>query len=69
MAPAKERGGNGGQLKEGPLRDAIIKCFGSYDSFVTEFNTNTAAVQGSGWGWLVSTLCYRGDIDNVNVAA
>ncbi|KAF8341727.1 manganese superoxide dismutase [Amanita rubescens] len=52
MAPAKERGGNGGQLKEGPLKDAIVKCFGSYDSFVTEFNTNTAAVQGSGWGWL-----------------
>jgi len=65
MAPSKDRGGNGGQLKAGPLKDAIVKCFGSYESFVTEFNTNTAAVQGSGWGWLVSALA--GDIDNVNV--
>jgi Fe-Mn family superoxide dismutase len=56
LAPAQEKGGNGGQLKDGPLKDAIIKTFVSYDKFVAEFNANTAAVQGSGWGWLVSAL-------------
>lgn len=42
-------------MKDGPLKDAIIRDFGSYEIFVNEFNTTTAAVQGSGWGWLVST--------------
>ena len=26
--------------------------FGSMDAFITHFNGQTAAVQGSGWGWL-----------------
>ena len=53
--PSSEKKGHGGDLKDGPLKEAIIRDFGSYDNFVTEFNTTTAAVQGSGWGWLVST--------------
>lgn len=26
--------------------------FGSVEAFIEHFNANTAAVQGSGWGWL-----------------
>ena len=35
-----------------PLDKAIFQSFGSVDAFITYFNANTAAVQGSGWGWL-----------------
>ena len=31
----------------------MIETFGGYDQFITDFNAQTAAVQGSGWGWLV----------------
>lgn len=30
----------------------VEKDFGSLDALKTEMNTKTAAVQGSGWGWL-----------------
>ena len=30
----------------------INKKFGSFEDFQTKFNAQTAAVQGSGWGWL-----------------
>lgn len=30
----------------------MIKDFGSFETLVEKFNTQTAAVQGSGWGWL-----------------
>jgi Fe-Mn family superoxide dismutase len=45
----------GGQQKEAgePLLKAIDTQFGSFDSFVSTFNQQTAAIQGSGWGWLV----------------
>eukprot|EP00750_Incisomonas_marina_P005629 INCI14055.3.p1 GENE.INCI14055.3~~INCI14055.3.p1 ORF type:complete len:226 (+),score=49.21 INCI14055.3:345-1022(+) len=36
----------------GELADAINAAFGSFDKFKTTFNAKTAAVQGSGWGWL-----------------
>lgn len=36
----------------GPLLDQIKKDFGSLENLKTELNTKTAAVQGSGWGWL-----------------
>ncbi|KAG6885748.1 hypothetical protein C0993_010258 [Termitomyces sp. T159_Od127] len=53
MAPAaSEKKGNGGVLKDGPLKTAIESAFGSLDNFKKEFNTTTAAIQGSGWGWL-----------------
>lgn len=35
------------------LDEAIKKAFGSVDDFISHFSSNTAAVQGSGWGWLV----------------
>ena len=38
--------------------EAIKRDFGSFESFKERFNTATVAVQGSGWGWLVS--CYIG---------
>jgi len=38
----------------GALMEAIKKDFGSFESFKERFNTATIAVQGSGWGWLVS---------------
>jgi superoxide dismutase, Fe-Mn family len=42
----------GGELHKGPLSEAIIGQFGSLDKFIDRFNAQTAAVQGSGWGWL-----------------
>ncbi|KAG6876500.1 hypothetical protein C0992_012767 [Termitomyces sp. T32_za158] len=50
--PASEKKGNGGVLKDGPLKTAIESAFGTFDNFKKEFNTTTAAIQGSGWGWL-----------------
>jgi Fe-Mn family superoxide dismutase len=51
--PATEGKGNGGALKDGPLKAAILQNWGSVDVFKKEFNTATAGIQGSGWGWLV----------------
>ena len=57
LAGASSEGkGNGGVLRDGPLKDAIVKTWGSVDKFTAEFNATTASIQGSGWGWLVSTL-------------
>jgi Fe-Mn family superoxide dismutase len=50
--PSNERKGHGGELKDGSLKVAIVDRWGSYDNFVKEFNTTTAGIQGSGWGWL-----------------
>lgn len=36
----------------GPLGDAIIASFGSFDKMKDELSAKTIAVQGSGWGWL-----------------
>jgi len=53
LAPAaSEHKGNGGTLKDGPLKDAIVASFGSLENLKKEFNTATAGIQGSGWGWL-----------------
>ena len=40
----------------GALAAAIDKVFGSFDNFKALFKTQTAAVQGSGWGWLVTII-------------
>lgn len=50
--------------ENGPLFDAIIEGWGTLDNFISVFNSRTAAIQGSGWGWLVfnkrkDTLSYR----------
>ncbi|KAF8075268.1 manganese superoxide dismutase [Lyophyllum atratum] len=53
LAPAaSEKKGNGGVLKDGPLKEAINSAFGSFDNMKKEFNSATAGIQGSGWGWL-----------------
>lgn len=38
----------------GTLKDLIVKRFGSLSDLQHEMSTKAAAVQGSGWGWLVS---------------
>lgn len=45
---------DGGKLADGPLKQALERDFGSVEEFKTKFNAATAAIQGSGWGWLVS---------------
>ena len=48
---APEGNGGGGE-PSGDLAVAINKEFGSFQNFVDLFSAQTAAVQGSGWGWL-----------------
>ena len=38
----------------GDVLEAIKRDFGSFENFKERFNTASVAVQGSGWGWLVS---------------
>lgn len=45
---------NGGGEPSGDLATAIARAFGSFASFKEHFASNTATIQGSGWGW----LCY-----------
>ena len=49
LAPPSK--GGGGE-PTGALADAITAQFGSFEAFKTQFSATTAAVQGSGWGWL-----------------
>jgi len=49
LAPESE---GGGKLQDGALKSAIVKDFGSLDALKKELNAKTAAIQGSGWGWL-----------------
>jgi Fe-Mn family superoxide dismutase len=42
----------GGELGSGPLLAAIEAQFGSLAQFIEKFNSQTVAIQGSGWGWL-----------------
>jgi len=44
---------NGGGEPRGRLADEIKIYFGSFREFKEKFSTGTAAIQGSGWGWLV----------------
>ncbi|KAG9042581.1 hypothetical protein FS837_010673 [Tulasnella sp. UAMH 9824] len=52
LSPIASKGGKGGVLNDGPLKQAIVKDFGSVDNLKNELNAQTAAIQGSGWGWL-----------------
>jgi len=49
LAPANK---GGGEPPSGSLAQAINEQFGSLEKFIEKFNTQTAAIQGSGWGWL-----------------
>ena len=44
---------NGKRKPEGKLSDAIIKTFGSFDSFKEQFTKAAVTLFGSGWAWLV----------------
>lgn len=50
LAPVSE---GGGAPPKGSLAQAIDGQFGSLQRFIDEFNATSAAIQGSGWGWLV----------------
>ena len=52
LAPVKN---GGGQVpgKESQLRQHVEKTWGSVEKFQEIFTSNTIAIQGSGWGWLV----------------
>mmetsp|Transcript_21388 Transcript_21388/g.37861 ORF Transcript_21388/g.37861 Transcript_21388/m.37861 type:complete len:224 (+) Transcript_21388:273-944(+) len=43
---------NAGGEPEGDLANAITSKWGSFDAFKKDMSATTAAVQGSGWGWL-----------------
>ncbi|KAF9228205.1 manganese superoxide dismutase [Gyrodon lividus] len=49
LSPVSE---GGGKLADGPLKEALERDFGSVEEFKKKFNATTAAIQGSGWGWL-----------------
>lgn len=49
MAPPTAGGGG---APEGELAAAINESFGSFEKFQATFAAQSAAVQGSGWGWL-----------------
>ncbi|KAI0786261.1 Manganese/iron superoxide dismutase [Abortiporus biennis] len=49
LAPSSQ---GGGQLTDGPLKKALVDSFGSVEAFKEKMNAKTAAIQGSGWGWL-----------------
>ena len=51
LCPIAEGGGNLPQ-QGSPLDQALCQAFGSTEKFIAHFSANTAAVQGSGWGWL-----------------
>lgn len=44
---------SGGGSPDGRLAEEISSTFGSFEEFKKFFATNTASIQGSGWGWLV----------------
>jgi len=51
LAPAKS---GGGVLPDqgSDLGKLVTSQWGSFDKFIEQFNSSTAGVQGSGWGWL-----------------
>jgi len=49
LAPSS---GEGGKLPSGSFKSALERDFGSVDDFKKKVNAQTAAIQGSGWGWL-----------------
>lgn len=51
LSPVKKHGGVLPD-KNSKLGQALTKSFGSFDEFKKKFNDKTAAIQGSGWGWL-----------------
>jgi len=50
LSPVKEGGGR--LVEGGALEKALVKDFGSVEECKKQMNAKTAAIQGSGWGWL-----------------
>jgi Fe-Mn family superoxide dismutase len=50
LAPTSK---GGGHLLSGKLKSTLEKDFGSVEDFKKAFNAKAAALQGSGWCWLV----------------
>ncbi|EEB08168.2 manganese superoxide dismutase [Schizosaccharomyces japonicus yFS275] len=50
---APKSAGGGAFNAQAPLGQAIVKKWGSFEAFKKNFNTQLAAIQGSGWGWLI----------------
>ena len=44
---------SGKRKPDGKLADAIVKSYGSFDSFKEQFTKAAATLFGSGWAWLV----------------
>jgi Fe-Mn family superoxide dismutase len=40
------------ELKDGPLKDLIVECYGDLATLKETASVQTIAIQGSGWGWL-----------------
>ncbi|KAI8326178.1 mitochondrial superoxide dismutase 2 [Martensiomyces pterosporus] len=57
----------GGHLQEGALKKAIEKQFGSLEVLSGKVNAQTAAIQGSGWGWLTFNSA-KGQLDVITTA-
>ena len=51
MTPTSEGGGILPD-EDSDLAQSIVAGFGSMDEFIKHFSAKTAALQGSGWGWL-----------------
>lgn len=51
LAP-KDNGGGDLPNDKSLLTKAIVNEWGDYDMFVKDFSDKTAAIEGSGWGWL-----------------
>jgi Fe-Mn family superoxide dismutase len=49
---SKNKAGGDLPAANSELSKLINSTFGGYEPFIKSFNTKTAAVQGSGWGWL-----------------
>lgn len=45
----------GGGEPTGPIKDAILKEYGSFDDFKKAFSDVAAGHFGSGWAWVVKT--------------
>ncbi|KAK9449202.1 Manganese/iron superoxide dismutase [Limtongia smithiae] len=59
----------GGELlgASSPLTKAIEAKYGSYDKLIGSMNTALAAIQGSGWSWVVKNSA-TGEIEIINKA-
>ena len=54
LAPAADQRKGHAVLQPGSLQEAIDRDFGGLANLQADFNAQTAAIQRSGWGWLVS---------------